>query len=367
MADARLETYLEQDGGDVLLTADPGLVRMLTGHVADIESGPSPFALPPIAVAPADGEAVLVCSSDDAPDDGRAETYVGFTIGPLDVTQGAQNALRRALARAGRGRRRLLVDTETLPAAACAMLDAPKAAGAPLRLLGAVKRPDEVDGVSRAIAACDAGQAAARGATVEGADELAVWSAARAAIERAAGGRVAVIADLVSGERTAEVGGPPTGRALSANDLVLCDLVPRVDGLWGDSCATWAVGAPAPKAAEVLHGAARAALTAALDRVRVGAVAGDVDAAARAVLADAGIQCPHHIGHGVGFRWHEEPRIVPGSPTVLAEGMVVALEPGGYHEREGVGVRVEVVAVVEPDGPRVLSAHDLELAHAPVT
>jgi Xaa-Pro aminopeptidase len=62
----------------------------------------------------------------------------------------------------------------------------------------------------------------------------------------------------------------------------------------------------------------------------------------------------------VGFGWHEEPRIVPASAAVLEPGMVVALEPGGY--RDGVGIRIEVVAVVTAGGARVLSQHDLRLA-----
>jgi Xaa-Pro aminopeptidase len=249
----------------------------------------------------------------------------------------------------------------TLPAAAFAALGAARPAGPALRLLGATKRRDEVEAVARAIAACDAGQAAARDATRAGAEELAVWTAARAAVERAAGSRVPLIADLVSGPRTAEVGGPPTRRTLADGDLVLCDLVPRVDGLWGDSCATWPVGA-APAAAERAHAAARAALDAALQRVRSGAAAREVDAAARSVLAEAGLECPHHIGHGLGFRSHEEPRIVPEGETVLAEGMVVALEPGAYGD--GIGVRVEVVALVTAGEPRILSRHDLALAAA---
>lgn len=361
MADQRLQAYLEQDEGDVLVTADPGLVRMLTGHVAEVDSGPSPFALPALVIAPGDGEPILVCSADEAPGDGLVETYEGFTTNPLDPAGRAQQALRRALASSGSAGRRMLADLATLPAAAYAALDRPRAAGAPLLLLGATKRADEVEGVARAIAVCDAGHVAARDATRAGATELDVWAAARAAMERAAGARTPVLADLVSGPRTADVGGPPSPRRLAGGDLVLCDLVPRVEGLWGDSCATWAVEPPASEAAVRVHAAARQALDTALDVLRPGAVAADVDAVARAVLADAGLACPHHIGHGLGFRSHEEPRVVPGGSTVLEEGMVVALEPGGYLANEGVGVRVEVVAVVTADRPRVLSGHDLAL------
>jgi Xaa-Pro aminopeptidase len=354
MADARLVAYLAGAGGDALVTADPGLVRMLTGHACDLETGPSPFALGPVVVAPAVGEPVLVCSADEAPE--GAESYEGFTIGPLDPVAGAVAALRRARDRVGSSS--FVLDTATVPAALAPALPHARPAGADLRQLGAIKTPGEVAAIEAALRLCDAGQAAARSASVAGATELEVWAATRAAIEAAAGGRVALLADLVAGPRTGEVGGPPTDRPLAAGDLVLCDLVPRLDGVWGDSCATWAVGAPTARA-RALHEAAMAGLEAALAALRPGALAADVDATARAAVGEAGFSYPHHTGHGLGFRYHEEPRIVPDGPAALVPGMVVALEPGAYEE--ALGVRVEVVAVVTEAGHRVLSGHSLGL------
>src|SRR5690606_28400733 len=107
-----------------------------------------------------------------------------------------------------------------------------------------------------------------------GATELDVWAAMRAAIDQAAGGRGPLLADLVSGPRTEEVGGPPGTRTLAEGDLVLCDVVPCLDGIWGDSCATWAVGEPS-ELAQRLYRASRAALDAALAALRPGATAGE--------------------------------------------------------------------------------------------
>jgi Xaa-Pro aminopeptidase len=134
---------------------------------------------------------------------------------------------------------------------------------------------------------------------------------------------------------------------------VLCDLVPRVGGYWGDSCATFTIG-ESDEAARTQHGAAREALARGIEALRPGLRAGDLDA-----LVRAGLDYPHHTGHGLGADWHEEPRIVPGGETVLEPGMVVALEPGVYAD--GRGVRCEQVAVVTDDGCEVLSGHELEL------
>ncbi len=183
---------------------------------------------------------------------------------------------------------------------------------------------------------CEAGHAAARAASVAGANELEVWAALRGAIESAAGGRTALLADLVSGPRTQDVGGPPVDRVLAEGDLVICDLVPCHDGIWGDSCAAWAVGEPSAEARR-LHAASSAALEAALAALRPGATGHEVDAVARSALQEHGLSYPHHTGHGVGFHYHEEPRAVEGSAAVLEPGMIVALEPGAYVD--GAGVR----------------------------
>src|SRR5581483_7339638 len=131
-----------------------------------------------------------------------------------------------------------------------------------------------VEAVEAALRLCEAGQRAARTATRAGADELELWAAVTAAVERAAGERIVMIADLVSGPRTAEVGGPPEARRLAGGEPVLCDLVPRRDGMWGDSCATWTVDGDAPAGVASMHEASARALAAGLDALCPGALAG---------------------------------------------------------------------------------------------
>ena len=102
------------------------------------------------------------------------------------------------------------------------------------------------------------------------------------------------------------------------------------------------------------HARCLEALETGLTALAPGRVAGDIDA-----LVRNGLDYPHHSGHGVGVAAHEEPRIVPGGETVLAPGMVVALEPGTYPGPWG--MRVERVALVTETGCEVLSKHDLSL------
>jgi Xaa-Pro aminopeptidase len=140
---------------------------------------------------------------------------------------------------------------------------------------------------------------------------------------------------------------------MSEGELVIADLSPRRDGYWADSCSTIAVGEPTATA-RAIHRRILTRLEQAIAAVKPGVVAGNLDA-----LVREGLNYPHHSGHGIGASFHEEPRIVPGWPTVLEPGMVLALEPGWYGDGEG--VRLEWIVLVTGGGCEVLSGHRLDL------
>ncbi len=60
----------------------------------------------------------------------------------------------------------------------------------------------------------------------------------------------------------------------------------------------------------------------------------------------------HSLGHGVGLAVHEGPRLGGGetNTTLLAPGHVVSVEPGLYYPSRGMGVRIEDLVAVLPDG-----------------
>ena len=206
--------------------------------------------------------------------------------------------------------------------------------------------------IRAAISVCDAGQRAARAHAKAGITELELWAAVRGEMERAAGTRLPVLADLVSGLRTTEIGGPPSSRIIEDGDLVLCDLVPRVEGYWGDSCATSPSASPARKHVRPMHAPARCSLSS--SRRSAPARSPAIWTPGRGHSSSS----PTTPATGSAPGYHEEPRLVPGSTTVLEAGMVVAIEPGTYADA---GVRVEQVVLVTPDGCEVLSGHDLGL------
>jgi Xaa-Pro dipeptidase len=91
----------------------------------------------------------------------------------------------------------------------------------------------------------------------------------------------------------------------------------------------------------IVHKAQAAALAAA----RPGVEAQSVDAAARAVIVDAGYgpgydYFTHRLGHGIGLDMHEWPYLVQGNTQTLRPGMCFSDEPGVYL-RGRFGIRLE--------------------------
>ncbi|MFJ6428589.1 M24 family metallopeptidase [Microbacterium maritypicum] len=184
------------------------------------------------------------------------------------------------------------------------------------------------------------------------------------------------IADAIvaEGHRTVEfviVGSGPNGadphhevsdRVIEDGDIVVVDIGGAVpSGYNSDSTRTYVVGTPDSAAAERIAVLVRAQ-QAAVDAVRPGATAAEVDAAARNVLADAGLGDAflHRTGHGIGVSVHEEPYIAPGNDLVLREGMAFSIEPGIYFAGSW-GARIEdIVVVTAVGGERLnLAPHEL--------
>lgn len=168
-------------GADGVLAAEPSTVAWLTGFAADIESGPSAFALPPLPVVTSDGPPILVVSEDDAlaaPQECEVFAYTGFTIGELDLVGGASRALQAAV-----DGRTLATEPAALSSALASELRLVDAS-AELRSARAVKDPDEIELVRAAVELCDIGQAHARGRHLE---DRAVGTGKRRHVERRRG------------------------------------------------------------------------------------------------------------------------------------------------------------------------------------
>jgi Xaa-Pro aminopeptidase len=142
----------------------------------------------------------------------------------------------------------------------------------------------------------------------------------------------------------------PADRPMRRGDLITMDFGARYGGYHADMTRTVALGEPAGWQREIYELVA-AAQRSGLDAARPDADVGDVDAAARDLIRDAGHgdHFGHGLGHGVGLEVHEAPMIGYSRTGKLASRVPVTVEPGVYLPGRG-GVRIEDVLVVGVGG-----------------
>ena len=157
------------------------------------------------------------------------------------------------------------------------------------------------------------------------------------------------------GHRAALPHARPTAKRLKRGQLVVLDLGVILEKYCSDITRTVFVG-KAPRKVKAWYRAVAEAQAAAIEKVAAGRTCGEVDAAARGVLAANRLDpyFVHSTGHGLGLEVHEEPRVAKGQKTLLASGNVVTIEPGVYVPGAG-GIRIEDDVVVGKSGNEVLT------------
>jgi Xaa-Pro aminopeptidase len=222
---------------------------------------------------------------------------------------------------------------------------------APLRMR---KDPDEVEALRRSAAAADAGVLAAIRACRPGVSEREVAEAAGEAMRRA-GAEEVLFTLVASGPNSAFPHHRSSDRALQPGEPVLLDLGGRMGGYCSDITRMAFLGPPPENCREVQR-IVEEAVQAALETIRPGVPAAEVDRAARRVITEVGYgdRFVHRTGHGLGLSPHEPPSVTEANPMPLEEGMVFTVEPGIYLPG-AFGVRLEEAVVVRPHGPEILS------------
>jgi Xaa-Pro aminopeptidase len=218
----------------------------------------------------------------------------------------------------------------------------------PIRM---VKDADEIAALTRAAHAVDAIAEEMRAVRFGGRTELDVH---RELVERmlSAGHERSNFAIVAAGANAASPHHEPSAsRVVADGDVVLCDFGGTMGGYCSDITRMFHVGAVDAEVHDVyavLAHAQEAGVRAAV----VGAACQDVDAAARAVIDDAGFgDCfVHRVGHGIGTEAHEDPYLVAGNTTPLESGHAFSVEPGIYFPGR-FGMRLEDIVVATADGP----------------
>jgi Xaa-Pro dipeptidase len=160
-----------------------------------------------------------------------------------------------------------------------------------------------------------------------------------------------------------------TDRRLQNGDLVLIELDSQADGYWSDISRTFVAGGHPDARQQEIGSIVRDSQQRTIEALRPGMRASEVDRIARAAITERGYgkNFLHHVGHGVGFAFHEMPYLDPPSRLDAAHdyeiqpGMVLAIEPAIYIESWG-GIRLEDNIVVTAQGrAEYLSQFDREL------
>jgi Xaa-Pro aminopeptidase len=153
-------------------------------------------------------------------------------------------------------------------------------------------------------------------------------------------------------------------RRMDRGELVVIDAAAQCDAYASDITRTLPVGGKfTPRQREIYRvvlGAQKAAIAAVKPGAWLGGsgesltkIARDyMDAHGKDLHGDPlGKYFIHDIGHQVGLQVHDSPSAGP-----LEAGMVITIEPGIYIAEEHLGVRIEDVVLVTPNGAKVLSA-----------
>jgi Xaa-Pro aminopeptidase len=224
------------------------------------------------------------------------------------------------------------------------------------------KSSGEVESIRRAVERAEHSFLAIRPRIRAGVSEREISLRLEAELKR--NGCRAVPFDIIvaSGRNSSMPHAKPTDRKIERGDLVTIDWGGESDGYYADMTRTLLVsgGESAKKVAiyQVVNGAREKAIQA----VRPGAKAKQIDAAARTAITDAGygVYFGHGTGHGVGLEVHEAPYISRTSTDVITEGSVFTIEPGIYIPDLG-GVRIEDMVIVRDEGAELLTSLSREL------
>lgn len=171
------------------------------------------------------------------------------------------------------------------------------------------------------------------------------------------------------------VHGIPGARVLREGQIISVDCGAIVDGYYGDSARTFAVGTVSAEAQRLMDVTLRS-LEAGIARCRPGMRLHDISAAVQEVAEASGFSVVReYVGHGIGRAMHEDPQVPnfgqAGTGPTLKSGMVLAIEPmvnaGGAAVRSlddgwtvvtvdgTMSAHFEHTVAITEDGPMILT------------
>jgi Xaa-Pro aminopeptidase len=237
-------------------------------------------------------------------------------------------------------------------------------ASALLDQVRAVKEPEELEVMERAIAISDQAMDQVTERLRPGMTERDVAWQMELTMRELGADAISFDTIVAAGPNGALPHHRPTDRPIAAGEPLVIDMGARYQNYCSDITRTVVLGEPDEMFRKV-YDTVLAAQETAEATVRAAMTCGEADALARTVIADAGYgeHFGHSLGHGIGLAVHEYPRVANTATAVLEDGVVFTIEPGIYLSGWG-GVRIEDIVVLENGRARILTKarkHDVVL------
>jgi methionyl aminopeptidase len=127
------------------------------------------------------------------------------------------------------------------------------------------------------------------------------------------------------------VHGIPSGYILKEGDIISVDCGVVLNGMYGDSAYTFAVGEISPEVKKLLE-YTRASLEEGVKAAIAGNRVGDISAAVQTEAESGGFSVVRElVGHGLGTKLHEPPEVPnfgrKGTGPKMEKGLVICIEP----------------------------------------
>ena len=230
----------------------------------------------------------------------------------------------------------------------------------PLRMQ---KTPDEIHCLQEAGAIADQAFEEIIRFKLAGMTELALATALEEAMKKRGAEKIVFETLVASGPNSTLPHHRAGRRRIEPGDVVVLDYGCRIRGYCSDITRTIVCKQPS-KEIQAIYEVVERAQEKAVQAIRPGVKAEEIDRAAREEIAKAGYgeRFIHRTGHGIGLDVHEEPYIVEGNHLELQKGMAFSVEPGIYLPGR-FGIRIEDIVVVTQTGAQRMnrSTHTLQV------
>jgi Xaa-Pro aminopeptidase len=169
---------------------------------------------------------------------------------------------------------------------------------------------------------------------------------------------------VASGLRAGFVHPLASDKKIARGDLVAIDLGAVYQGYCSDLARTCVIGKPnegLEKDFTTLYDAQQAVMR----QLRPGVSMQEIETTAQEITKTAGCQLIGHIGHGIGLKVEEHPRIrtirTPYPNAKLKKNMVIAFFQSMIQSKRSLGIRLEDTVLVTESGAVSLTKHHRKL------